>query len=135
MKNIETKVIAATAGSGAGAAIGTFLLWLLGVTLWHASGSATAAANAVAAVPQPVADLVPIILSAIGGFVGGYLAPHTVRTDQAARTSSVTTAPSGTVWITPASTTASTTATSVLTPTTVDPAVEPTPPADGGDVG
>jgi hypothetical protein len=77
MSAIETKVVAATAGSGAGAVLGTFGLWLLGVSVWGASGDAADVADAVAAVPTPVAGLVLLVISALGAAVAGYIAPHT----------------------------------------------------------
>lgn len=74
---IETKVIAAAAGSGVGAAAGGFLLWLAGVLIWHQPNSAGAAAATVAAVPTPVSGLVLILLAVAGSAVSGYAAPHT----------------------------------------------------------
>ena len=76
---VEAKVLAATAGSGAGAAIVTFLLWLLGVEFWGASASAVRAPAAIAAVPGPVSGLVAIIVTAGAAAVAGYAAPHTPR--------------------------------------------------------
>ncbi len=81
VQKIETKVIAATAGGGAGAAVGQFILWLLAVLFWHANNSAGAAAEAIAQVPGPVATIVTLVVAAIGVFVGGYAAPHTARPD------------------------------------------------------
>lgn len=80
LKTIETKVIAAAAGSGAGAAVGGFVIWLLGVLVWHAPDSAGATEKAVASVPSPVAVLVTLALSVIGAAIAGYQAPHTDRT-------------------------------------------------------
>lgn len=77
MSTIETKVIAAAAGSGVGAAAGGFLLWLAGVLIWHQPNSAGAAAATVAAVPTPVSGLVLILLAVAGSAVSGYAAPHT----------------------------------------------------------
>lgn len=79
--NIEAKVVAAAAGSGVGAAVGTFLLWLLGVTVWGQPVAADAAAKAVSAVPGPVAGLLVIVVSVVGAALGGYRAPHTARAD------------------------------------------------------
>ena len=81
MRVIETKVIAAAAGSGAGAAVGSFLLWLLGVVVWHMPDTAAHATDAVAAVPGPVSAVVLAGLSIAGSAVGGYAAPHTSRPD------------------------------------------------------
>lgn len=78
-KAIEAKVIAGAAGSGLGAALGTFVLWLLGVLVWHAPSAATAAEAAIAAVPSPVSALVLTVLAIVGTAVAGFLAPHTSR--------------------------------------------------------
>jgi hypothetical protein len=79
VQTIETKVIAAAAGGGLGASVGAFVLWLLGVTAWHASNAAGSAGDAVAAVPTPVSGLVLAVLGLVGAALAGYLAPHTVR--------------------------------------------------------
>lgn len=81
MQTIETKVIASTAGSGAGAAVASFALWLLGVMFFGAPAAADHAGAAVGAVPSPVSVLVGVTLTAVGGFVTGYAAPHTGRAD------------------------------------------------------
>jgi hypothetical protein len=78
---IETKVVAATAGSGAGGVLATFTTWLLGVYVWGASPAADQAEAAVAAVPTPVAALVVVIVTAVGALIAGYAAPHTSRLD------------------------------------------------------
>jgi len=78
---IETKVIAATAGSGFGAAISSFLLWELGVNFWGASNIADAAGTAIAAVPAPVSVVVALLVSAGCTVLAGWVAPHTHRTD------------------------------------------------------
>jgi len=76
-QRIESKVIAATGGSGAGAVLASFVLWLLGVTVWHVGFAADKAEQAVAAVPSPVAGLILLIVSALGALGAGYAAPHT----------------------------------------------------------
>lgn len=81
---IETKVIAAASGAGAGAIIGSFLTWLIGVTVFGASATAQSAVLAVAAVPGPVAGLVVLVVTVAGSAAGGFLAPHTSRPDLAA---------------------------------------------------
>ncbi len=78
---VEAKVYAATLGGGAGTILSQFLLWVLGVLFWHASGAAEHAVAAAAAVPQPVAGLIDLILAVGGAFLGGYLAPHTPRSE------------------------------------------------------
>lgn len=76
---IEAKVIAAIAGGGLGGAIGQFLLWLLGVLVWHASSTADRATVATAAVPAPVSMLLVALIAAGGAGLAGYSAPHTSR--------------------------------------------------------
>ncbi len=78
---IESKVYTATLGGGAGVIVGTFLLWLMGVTFWHASADAMQSAPAVASVPTPVAGVVGLVLTLGGTFLGGYLGAHTERPD------------------------------------------------------
>ena len=77
MNKVETKVVAATAGSGAGAVLASFGLWMLGVTVWHVDSGADHAGEAVAAVPSPVAGLILLVVSGLGAAVAGWLAPHT----------------------------------------------------------
>jgi hypothetical protein len=74
---IESKVVAAATGSGVGAAAGTFVLWVMGITIWHVPNTADRAAEAVGAIPSPVSTLVLVVIAAIGSAVGGWLAPHT----------------------------------------------------------
>jgi len=74
---VEAKVLAATIGSGAGGAVGTFTLWLLGVLVWHQPSAADKAGDAIGAVPSPVAGLLLVVVSAIGAAFAGWLAPHT----------------------------------------------------------
>jgi len=61
MSTIETKVIAATAGSGFGAALSAFFLWIVGVFAFGASSSADQVPKALAAVPEPVGALLAIL--------------------------------------------------------------------------
>jgi hypothetical protein len=80
MRNpVETKVVAATAGSGVGAVVGTFAIWLLGVTVWNQSNASDNASAAIAAVPAPVQGIVLLGISTILAFLSGLLAPHTPR--------------------------------------------------------
>jgi len=75
----ENKVWAATIGSGAGLAISQAVLWLLGVTVWGASGSAPKAADAVAAVPAPIAAFLAVLLTVGLAYAAGWAAKHTPR--------------------------------------------------------
>lgn len=79
MQTIETKVIAAGAGGLAAGEFSRFVVWLLGVVLWHQPDTALKAGEAIAAVPGPVAALVPPALGGVCAFLAGYVAPHTSR--------------------------------------------------------
>jgi len=81
MNTVEAKVIAATAGSGLGAALSAFLLWIVGVFAFGASSAADQVPKALAAVPEPVGALLAILVAILGAFIGGYSAPHTSRPD------------------------------------------------------
>jgi hypothetical protein len=119
---IETKVVAATAG----AAVGEFVLWLLGVTVWHVSSAADHASQAVGAVPTPVSALILMGATALAG----YFAPHTPRPAEVVTGTSsslLTFTPSATVTSTPV--TPSPTSATVMPPPTVT--VMP-PPITGG---
>ena len=120
MSTIETKVIAATAGSGLGAALSAFFLWIVGVFAFGASSSADQVPKALAAVPEPVGALLAILVAILGAFVGGFAAPHTHRPDLTTPLEAVLTTTTGTV----------VTAPPVLTQTSDAPApVVPDPPA------
>lgn len=84
LKVLETKVVAATAGAGAGASLAGFVLWLLGVLVWGADSNAANAQAAIAAVPAPVGVMVGILVTIGGTFIAGYAAPHTSRTQPTA---------------------------------------------------
>lgn len=78
---IESKVYAATVGTGAGAIVSAFVLWLLGVTVWGVAFTANAATDAIAAVPAPISGMVGLLITVAGSFAGGYLGDHTERPD------------------------------------------------------
>jgi hypothetical protein len=80
IQKIETKVIAAAAGSGGGVVVASFAEWLMGVLIWHASNTAAEAIHAISAVPSPVTALLTFTITVAGAAIGGYAAPHTVRT-------------------------------------------------------
>lgn len=67
---LEAKVIAGMAGSGGGAIVGQFVVYLLGTTI-YAHG-----------VPDEVKALVLTGCAAGVAAVAGWLAPHTARPDQ-----------------------------------------------------
>jgi hypothetical protein len=80
-KILETKVAAATIAGGAGGALATFILWALGVLVWHAPSVAGSADLATAAVPAPVTGVILTLLPAGLALLAGWLAPHTTRPD------------------------------------------------------
>jgi hypothetical protein len=130
-KIIETKVYAAAGGGGLAAAVGEFLLWLLGVLLWHVPADAKHAGDAHAAVPSPVATLLLVLLAVVGAAYGGYKAPHTARPDLNPAATVTSTTGGTTIAATPGTYTVSLGTTS---PNSVQPQHEtpgdPEPPAD-----
>ena len=66
MRNLEAKVIAAAAGSGLGAALSAFLLWVVGVLGFGASSAAEQVPKALASVPEPVGALLAILVAIVG---------------------------------------------------------------------
>lgn len=90
---IEPKVVAAITGAGGGAAVATFLDYVIGVTIYGADATANAGADAVAKVPAPVTGIIAILLAAIGAGVLGYRAPKAIP--PAAPIQVVTVTPSG----------------------------------------
>ena len=76
---VEAKVYAATIGTGAGAVVSAFVVWLLGVLIWAAPFTAPGATEAVAAVPGPVVAIVSLVITVGSTFLGGYVAKHTPR--------------------------------------------------------
>jgi hypothetical protein len=78
---VETKVVAATAGGASGGVVGLFVLWLLGVFIWHAPADALHSTQAVAAVPEPVGGFALFLLAGVCALWAGYRAPHTPRPD------------------------------------------------------
>lgn len=82
---LSPKVLAAAAGAGAGTIVSTFLLWILGVTVWSQSASADNVSAAIAAVPPPVAGLVLLVVTVIGTYVPGYTITDPLRQAAIAR--------------------------------------------------
>lgn len=76
LKTIETKVIAAVAGTIGGGVLGKFILWLVAVLAFHAPPVADKAGAAIAAVPDPVSTLIFVLVAGLGTAIGGYSAPH-----------------------------------------------------------
>lgn len=75
LTRLETKVWAGAAGFLGGGQVGVFLVWLLGVLVWHAPNTADQADTAIRAVPWPAAELVPLFLAALTGVTAAYKAP------------------------------------------------------------
>lgn len=74
LSRIETKVWAGLAGLMSGGALGSFVVWLLGVTVWDVPKDGAQADAAIAAVPWPVAALVPLVLAGLVGTGAAYSA-------------------------------------------------------------
>jgi hypothetical protein len=66
-------------GGTAGAALSTFILWILGVTVWGAESDADSALDAVTSVPGPVAGVVLLGLTYGGAMAAGWVAKHSPR--------------------------------------------------------
>jgi hypothetical protein len=76
---IEGKVWGATAGGTAGSVIASFVLWVLGVTLFGVSTDALSATEAISAVPWPIIGVVGLGITIGATFFGGWLTKHTPR--------------------------------------------------------
>lgn len=83
---LSPKVIAAAAGAGAGATLGTLLLWIIGAAAFGGGWSADQAMTAVASVPGPLAAGVLLAVTIAGAALPGYSVadPNRVSTDDAA---------------------------------------------------
>lgn len=81
---ISPKAVASTGGAGLGAAVGTLVTWVLGVTVWDASSAAGRANDAIAAVPTPVSAVILLVIPAALAAVLGWSItdPHRVTTQQ-----------------------------------------------------
>lgn len=80
---MSPKVVASTAGAGAGAVLSSLLIWILGVTAWGQPATATAVNAAVAAVPAPVSGFVVLIVTLIGAGVPGWRTTDPLRVSPA----------------------------------------------------
>lgn len=78
-RKVEAKAIAAPVGGSLGGALTSFILWLLGVLVWHVPSASSSAGDAIAAVPWPVTALLVIIIPGGLAYVAAWLAPHTPR--------------------------------------------------------
>lgn len=75
---VESKVAAATLGTGAGAVVSTFVIWGLDELFWNGAASPD--------VPLPVVGIVTLAITSLVTFLAGYNAKHTPRAgDVAAR--------------------------------------------------
>lgn len=82
---VEAKVKASTAGSAGGLVASTFLIWLAGVLIWHASADAGDVAAALATVPFPVTALIGLLVTSGATFASGYRTHHTARPEDRAK--------------------------------------------------
>lgn len=76
---ISPKVVAASAGAGAGAAISTLINWLLGVFVWQQPATAAGVADAISAVPSPVSAIILLLVTIAGAGGAGYKTTDELR--------------------------------------------------------
>ena len=76
---VSPKVVAATAGAGAGATLSTLLIWILGVTFWKQPATAAAVSDAIAAVPSPVSGLLLLLVTSSSAAVPAFKAADPLR--------------------------------------------------------
>ena len=81
---VSPKAIASTTGAGLGAAVGTLVTWILGVTAWNEPSAASNASDAIAAVPSPVSAVIVLVIPAALAAVLGWsvVDPNRVTTTQ-----------------------------------------------------
>lgn len=73
------KVVAATLGGGIGGTLGTAVVYVIGVFCPGGTFDASNVDKTIAAVPWPLAALVPGALAAVGAAYAGWKAPHQPR--------------------------------------------------------
>lgn len=76
---VEPKVLGATVGAPGGVVVAQFVVWLLGVLVWHQPDTADHATATYAAVPIYVIAILTLTITAAGTFIGGWLPPHAHR--------------------------------------------------------
>ena len=76
---ISPKAIASTTGAGAGALVATLANWILGIVIWDAGSSAEEVAEALAAVPTPVAGIIALVAPAVCAAVSGWKVKDPLR--------------------------------------------------------
>lgn len=76
---IAPKVLAGTLGAGVGGALGSAIVWAIGIACPGGSFDATTVDKTIAACPSPIAQLIPIIVAGLGALYAGYKAPHQQR--------------------------------------------------------
>ncbi len=69
---ISPKIVAASAGAGAGAVVSTLILWIIGVVAYHIPADAESVSAAVAAVPSPITAAIGLLLVIAGAAIPGY---------------------------------------------------------------
>ena len=80
---VSPKVVASTAGAGVGALLSTLILWVLGVLVWGVPGTSAEVANALAAVPGPVAAFVPPVVTVLSAVIPGWRTNDPLRVSPA----------------------------------------------------
>lgn len=76
---IAPKALAGTLGSGIGGTLGTAIVYVIGIFCPGGSFDASTVDKTIAAVPWPLAGLIPGAVAAAGALIGTYYAPHQAR--------------------------------------------------------
>ena len=89
---VSPKVVASTAGAGAGAVLSSFVIWGLGVLIWKQPPTADMVGAAAAAVPAPVSGLILFVISGLGAAIPGWRVKDSNRLtpDQIAKVNKLT---------------------------------------------
>lgn len=72
LATLSPKVLAAGAGAGGGAVVGSVVLWAIGAGIFGGGWDAYSAADAVAAVPAPLSGFVLLTVAVVGAVWAGY---------------------------------------------------------------
>ena len=76
---ISPKTVAATSGAAGGTILASLANWILGVVFWDVPTSAERAADAVAAVPTPIAGAIALLTPVLGAALFGWRTDDPLR--------------------------------------------------------